>query len=44
MKQKITNCVEDFKAIYSTTKVIQYLSSNETTPHELKLNVVYEHT
>ena len=43
LEKLIRNYVEDFKVIFITTKVSNYFSNKEQTPHELKSNVVYEH-
>ena len=39
----LINYIEDFKVIFTTTKVSNYFSNKDKTPHELKSNVVYEY-
>ena len=42
-KDLLINYIEDFKVIFTTTKVSNYFSNKDKTPHELKSNVVYEY-
>ena len=43
LEKLMRNYVEDFKVIFITTKVGNYFSNKEQTPHELESNVVYEY-
>ena len=42
LKKLLFNYIEDFKVIFTTTKVSNYFSNKDKTPHELKSNVVCE--
>ena len=43
LEKLLINYIEDFKVIFTTTKVSNYFSNKDKTPHELKSNVVYEY-
>ena len=43
LEKLLNNYIEDFKVIFTTTKVSNYFSNKDKTPHELKSNVVYEY-
>ena len=43
MEKILNNYIEDFKEIFTTTKVSNYFSNKDKIPHELKSNVVYEY-
>ena len=43
LEKLLNNYIEDFKVIFTTTKVSNYFSNKDQTPHELKSNVVYEY-
>ena len=43
LEKLMRSYVEDFKVIFTTTKVGHYFSNKEQTPHELKSNVVYKY-
>ena len=43
LEKLMRNYVEDFKVIFTTTKVSHYFSNKEETPHDLKSNVVYKY-
>ena len=43
LEKLLNNYIEEFKVIFTTTKVSNYFSNKDKTPHELKSNVVYEY-
>ena len=43
MEKLLNNYIEDFKAIFTTSKVGNYFSNKYKTPHEQKSNVIYEY-
>ena len=43
LENLITKYVNDFKVIYTTTKISKYFSNKEKTPHEFKSNIVDEY-
>ena len=40
LEKLLIDYIEDFKVIFTTTKVSNYFSNKDKTPHELKSNVV----
>ena len=43
LEKLLNNYIEDFKVIFTTSKVGNYFSNQDKTSHELKSNVVYEY-
>ena len=43
LEKLLNSYIEDFKVVFTTSKIGNYFSNKDKTPHELKSNVVYEY-